>query len=83
MDMPKKDPSQKGGKTCVGFSPVPMYGCDARFDTWQILGAGRPGILSLRHFVAWAFSIVVPNEHVIALPRVRVEAPFFFFFSFF
>ncbi len=68
----------------MGFSPVPMYGCDARFDTWQILGPGKPGILSLRHFVAWAFSLVVPNEHVIALPRVLVEALYYFlFFSFF
>ncbi len=56
-----------------------MYGCDAGFDTWQNTG---PGILSVGHFVAWAFSIVVPNDHVIPLPRVLVKALFFFLFSF-
>jgi hypothetical protein len=76
--MPKNNPSQKGKKTFVGFSAVPMCGCDARFDTWQNTGAG---ILSVGHFVAWAFSIVVPNDHVIPLPRVLVKS-FSFLFSF-
>ncbi len=46
-------------------------------------GAGKAGILSDRHFDAWAFSIVVPNDHVIPLPRVLVEAFFFLFLFFF
>ncbi len=35
------------------------------------------------HFAAWAFSIVVPSDHVMPLPRVLVEAFVFFFFFLF
>ncbi len=67
-----------------GFSPVPMYGCDARFDTWQNTGTGEArNSLGSDTFAAWAFSTVVPSDHVMPLPRVLVEAFVFFLFSFF